>query len=141
METVTKHLKLTQAGAWVLLNAAVEKANAMGQPQCISIVDDGCNLVAFLRMDGAKPLSERSSMRKARSAASSRTPTGAIAAELELKLALATGGELTNLLGGLPIIVDGHTVGGIGVGSGTGAQDREVANFALSQLSGALVFD
>jgi glc operon protein GlcG len=141
METVIRHLKLTQTGALVLLNAAVEKAAAMGQPQCIAIVDDGCNLLAFLRMDGAKPLSQRSATQKARTAASSRVPTGTTPPELELKLGLATDGEFTNLLGGLPIIVDGYTIGGIGVGSGTGSQDREVANFALSRLPGALTFD
>ena len=46
-----------------------------------------------------------------------------------------------NLPGGLPIIVDGHVIGGIGVGSGTGEQDREVANAALAALPGARRFD
>lgn len=141
MGTVTQRLKLTQNGALALLNAAMEKATMMDQPQCIAIVDDGCNLLAFLRMDGAKPLSVRSAIRKARTAASNRMPTGTTPAELELKLALATDGEVTNLLGGLPIIVDGQTLGGIGVGSGTSSQDREVANFALSRLPNALTFE
>jgi len=141
MLSVIPHLKLTQIGALVLLNAAAEKAAVMGQPQCIAIVDEGCNLLAFLRMDGAKILSEQSAIRKARTAASSRTPTGMAAAETELKLALATDGEVTNLKGGLPVIVDGKLIGGIGVGSGTGDQDYEVANFALSRLVGALTFD
>ena len=39
-----------------------------------------------------------------------------------------------NLPGGLPIIVGGHVVGGIGVGSGTGEEDRQVADAALGQL-------
>jgi hypothetical protein len=46
-----------------------------------------------------------------------------------------------NLPGGLPIIVDGHVVGGIGVGLGTGEQDREVANAALAAIPGARRFD
>lgn len=141
MFSVIPHLKLTQAGALELLNAAAEKAAVMEQPQCIAIVDEGCNLLAFLRMDGAKILSEQSAIRKARTAASSRMPTGMAAVETELKLALATDGEVTNLKGGLPVIVDGKLIGGIGVGSGTGDQDYEVANFALSHLVGALTFD
>jgi len=40
----------------------------------------------------------------------------------------------------LPIIVDGHVIGGIGVGSGTGEQDRQVANAALGVLAGAKRF-
>ena len=46
--------RLTHAGALIALNAAVAKAEAMGVPQNISIVDEGGNLLAFVRMDGAK---------------------------------------------------------------------------------------
>lgn len=141
MSSTTPHLKLTHTGALLLLNAAIAKANAMQQPQCIAIVDDGCNLLAFMRMDGAKVLSEKSSIHKAMTAASSRVPTGNTPVEVETRLALATGGLVTNLKGGLPIVVDGHVIGGIGVGSGTGDQDREVANAALAALAGARTFD
>jgi len=37
-------------------------------------------------------------------------------------------------------VVDGHVIGGIGVGSGTGEQDRQVANVALAALTGAKRF-
>ena len=141
MSATFSQLKLSHAGALTLLKAAVEKAIAMKQPQCIAIVDDGCNLLAFIRMDGAKLLSEKSSIHKAMTAASSRVPTGNTPVDVETKLALATGGAVTNLKGGLPIIVDGQVIGGIGVGSGTGEQDREVANHALAALPGALTFD
>jgi glc operon protein GlcG len=106
-------LKLTCEGAMKLLNAAMAKASAMGVPQCISVVDAGGHLLAFAR----------------------------IAAGLDLKLAIATRGKRINLPGGLPIIVDGHVIGGIGVGSGTGEQDREVANAALAAFPGARRFD
>ena len=53
---------------------------------------------------------------------------------LEVKLAIAGGGRLTTLEGGLPIIIDGVCVGAVGVGSGTGAQDVEVARAALAAL-------
>jgi len=140
MTLIQPHSKLTHEGALVLLQAAVRKALDMKQPQCIAIVDDGCNLLAFLRMDGAKVLSTRSATHKAMTAASSRAPTGRLDADVETKLALATGGKVTNLKGGLPIIVNGHVIGGIGVGSGTGDQDREVANAALAALPGAQTF-
>jgi glc operon protein GlcG len=138
---VASRLKLTHEGATRLLNAAVAKATEMGQPQCVAIVDEGGNLLAFIRMDGAKVLSVRSATRKAMSAASGRVPTGDTPAELANRLALATDGLVTNLKGGLPIIVGGEVIGGIGVGSGTGDQDREVANHALAQLPGATVFE
>jgi glc operon protein GlcG len=138
---VASRLRLTHEGATRLLQAAVAKATEMGQPQCIAIVDEGANLLAFVRMDGAKVLSIRSATRKAMTAASGKVPTGDTQADLATRLALATGGLVTNLKGGLPIVVGGEVVGGIGVGSGTGDQDREVANHALRALPGAGVFD
>ena len=57
--------------------------------------------------------------------------------ELERRLAFATRGKVTNLLGGLPIVVDGHVIGAIGVGSGTGEQDVEVARAGVAALAGA----
>ncbi len=117
--------------------AAVAKADAMAVPQCIAIVDNGGNLLAFARMDGAKPLSVDSATRKAISAASSRAPTGGMAEGLDIRLAIATQGKLLNVKGGLPIVVDGHTIGGIGVGSGTGDQDLEVAKAGVAALAGA----
>ncbi len=137
MPDVVPHAKLTHEGALKILHAAIEKAKAMGVPQCITIVDDGGHLLAFTRMDGAKVLSIDSSMKKAMTAASSRVPTGGVAAENELKLGLATGGKLTNLKGGVPIVVDGHVIGAVGVGSGTGEQDLEVAKAAIAALKGA----
>jgi hypothetical protein len=58
----------------------------------------------------------------------------------DLRLAIATDGKRINLPGGLPIIVDGHVVGAIGIGSGTGAQDLECAKAALATLDGAQQF-
>jgi len=129
-------IKLTHEGARVLMDAAVAHATAMGVPQCIAIVDEGCNLVAFTRMDGARVLSIRSSQRKAMTAATTGKPTGGLDPAIEMKLAVVTDGDMVNLKGGLPIIVDGQTVGGIGVGSGTGEQDLEVAKAALDKFSG-----
>ena len=62
---------------------------------------------------------------------------GQVAAGVDIKLAIATQGKRVNLPGGLPVIVDGHVVGAIGVGSGTGEQDREVAAAALGAIAGA----
>lgn len=133
---VEKHLRLTQAGAMKIVEAAVTHAVEMGKPQCIAVVDEGGHLLAFTRMDGGKRLSIESAIRKASTAASSRAPTGGIQGELEFRLAHATSGQLVNLKGGLPIIVDGITIGGIGVGSQTGEEDLEVAQAGLRAIAG-----
>ncbi len=127
-------IKLTHAGARVLMDAAIAHAEKMGVPQCIAIVDEGCNLLAFTRMDGARVLSIRSSQRKAMTAATTGQPTGDLDPAIEMKLAVVTDGDMVNLKGGVPIIVDGQTIGGIGVGSGTGEQDLEVAKTALAEF-------
>jgi glc operon protein GlcG len=130
--------ELTHAAAQVILQGAIAKAEAIGVPQCIAIVDGGGNLLAFLRMDGAKVLSQLSATQKAMTAVSSRVPTGGVPAEVELKLALATGGQLTNLKGGLPIVIDGQVVGAIGVGSGTGDEDVMVGQAGIDALMEAI---
>lgn len=134
-------LRLTLDGALKLLEAARAKADAMGVPECIAIVDSGGHMLAFARMDGGKFMSNDSATRKAMTAAVTGRPTGGVQpAEAAAHLAFATDGRRINLPGGLPIIIDGHVVGGIGIGSGTGEEDVEVAKAALAALPGAKRF-
>jgi glc operon protein GlcG len=134
-------LKLTSDGAMKVLQAAIGKAQDMGVPQCISVVDTGGHLMTFCRMDGAFVMSNTSSRRKAETAAIYGAPTGDIPEGVDIKLALVTEGQRVNLPGGLPLIVDGQVIGAIGVGSGTGAQDLEVAKIGVAALEGAQRFD
>jgi uncharacterized protein GlcG (DUF336 family) len=133
-------IRLTHEGARLMLDAAVEYATKMGVPQCIAIVDEGCNLMAFIRMDGARVLSIQSSQRKAMTAATTGKPTGGIDPAIEVKLAIATGGDMINLKGGLPIMAEGQVIGGIGVGSGHSDQDYDVASAALERFNNAMTF-
>ena len=137
MVDTSPSLKLTIDGAMKLLDAAMAKARDMQVPECIAVVDAGGHLLAFARMDGAFALSIDTALVKAMTAAFYGIPTGEIAAGVDIKLAIATQGKRVNLPGGLPVIVDGHVVGAIGVGSGTGEQDREVAAAALGAIAGA----
>ncbi len=140
MADTAPSMKLTFEGAQKLLSAAIAKAKEMNQPQCICVVDAGGHLLTMGRMDGAFAMSIETALRKAKTAAAYGIPTGGIAPALELKLAIGTDGQRVNLFGGLPVIVDGHVIGAIGVGSGTGEQDREVAAAALGAIAGAKRF-
>ncbi len=135
---INKSSVLSHEGALVILGGAVEKAKEMGVPENIAVVDSGGNLLAFVRMDGARVLSRQSATRKAETAALSGTRTGGIPPEVEIKLALATSGALTNLKGGVPIVIGGDVVGAVGVGSGTGEEDVEVAEAGIAALKEAL---
>jgi glc operon protein GlcG len=136
MSHVRTVFKLTHAGALTVLNAAIEAAANMGVPQCIAVVDEGCNLLAFVRMDGARVLSIESATRKAMTAATTGKPSADVLPEMAPKLAAATDGRVTSLKGGLPLLVEGQVVGGVGVGSGTGEQDLVVAEAAVTAFAG-----
>ncbi|QIB34986.1 GlcG/HbpS family heme-binding protein [Ancylobacter pratisalsi] len=134
MSATRPSLKLTHEGALTMLAGALAKAKELGVPQNINIVDEGGNLLAFVRMDGAKLLSRETSLSKAITAASHRQPSGRLNPADAVNLQLAAGQRLTNLVGGLPILIEGQCLGGIGVGSGTGAQDIEVARAGLAAI-------
>jgi len=125
---------LTHHGAMAMLAAAVAEAESLGQPQCIVIVDASGEILAELRMTGAKFLSRKSALAKARTAASIGAPSASIPEAVRAPVAAATDGAVTGLPGGLPMIVDGHRLGGIGVGSGSGDQDLSVARAALAAI-------
>jgi glc operon protein GlcG len=134
------NIRLTLEGARAILAAAEGKAREIKVPQNIAIVDEGGHLLVFARMDGAKLSSVEVALTKARAAALRRTPTGpSPSAEpsvlLSLGLPLATGGKLTCIRGGLPLVVDGQCVGGIGVSAGTEEEDVEVAQAGVEALA------
>ncbi|MBJ6134356.1 heme-binding protein [Ochrobactrum sp. Q0168] len=131
--------KLTHEGALFVLLEAMRAADAMSVPQCIAVVDEGCNLLAFLRMDGSRVLSVESATCKAMTAATTGQPSTQLDASKALALAEATSGKMTNLPGGLPLMVDGQVVGGIGVGSGTGDQDLAIAKAAVAAFERKLL--
>jgi glc operon protein GlcG len=143
-------VRLTLAGARRVLAAAEAEASRLNLKSNIAVVDDGGHLLAFIRMDGARPASVATSTTKAISAATFRQATGPLPAgssdrDVLLNLGLenaaaAGGGRVTSLLGGLPLTVDGQIIGAVGVAGSTGEQDAEVAragvNALLSDLKG-----
>lgn len=139
MPDVKDARSLTFEGALKVLTAAVAEAKRIGQPMCIAVVDTGGNLLAFGRMDGSKALSVISARAKARTAALSGEPTGGAHADVEIQIALASDSEWTNLIGGLPIRVDGFILGAV-AGSGSGSQDIAVARAGVAAIPGADVF-
>lgn len=126
--------ELTDTAVLTMLTAAQTKATEMGQPQCIVIADTSAVVLGVLRMAGSRVLSMKSATAKAQTAASTGNPSGALSEAVRVTIALATEGTMTGLPGGLPIRFDGVLVGGIGIGSGTGAQDEEVARAALAAI-------
>ena len=134
MSAFRETVALTHRGALDALAAAVAKAEEIGVPQNIVIVDASGVLVAGIRMDGAKYLSIETATGKARFAASHNTPSGYQPFEAGVTFAVVTKGTSTNFPGGLPIRFGGRLAGGIGIGSGTGEQDLLCARAALHAI-------
>jgi glc operon protein GlcG len=136
-------VQLNLAGAEAILDAAKKKATSMGVKVNIAVVDDGGHLMAFARMDGARPASGYTAITKAVTAATFRQETGPLPPkgepDLLLNLSLqnaaaASGGKLTTLKGGVPVVIDGQIVGAVGVGGASGEQDAEVAKAGIQEL-------
>jgi len=141
---VRDRVRLTLAGARTILAGAEAKAASMQLKINIAVVDDGGHLLAFERVDGARPASAYTAITKATSAATFRQPTGpqppaAANPDLLLSLSLqnaaqASGGKITTLYGGVPVIVDDQVIGGVGIGGGTGEQDAQIARAGIQSL-------
>ncbi len=130
--------ELSVQAAKVLLQAAIAKAEAMGVPQCVAVVDRSGNLMVFERMEGAKLHSQFSAIQKAYTAVSAKAATGQLPTNLALGIALATDNRFTTIVGGLPIEMEGEVIGAIGIGSGTDEEDIEVAEAAIEALKAAI---
>lgn len=144
MPLVTRnHPKLTLEGARAVLGAAQRRAGELRCPVNIAVVDQGAHLLAFERMDGAKPSSIAIALVKARAAAMRRAATGPamtgdqINVPLALGLAAASPADQTPIRGGVPIVVDSEVVGAIGVSAGTEEQDAEIAACGAAALEQA----
>ena len=136
MTFIRESLELTHEAALEMLKAGIAAADSLNQPQCIVIVDKSGETLASIRMTGAKYLSRLSARAKARTAASTGAESASIPTEVAPLIAAATDGAVTGLSGGFPIYVDGHLVGGIGVGSGSPDQDCAVAKAAIAAING-----
>lgn len=135
-----ERLALSCKGSHVIVHAAEKQAAALGVPQCIAVVDASGELLAFSRMDGARPGSIEIAITKARSAARRRRATSDEAGGDVLgsvRMALAGQLNITGIGGGFPIVVEGQTIGGVGVSSGTVDEDIIVAKAGLTALLGA----
>jgi glc operon protein GlcG len=138
---------LNLAGAEMILKAAHQKAAAEGFKMNFAVVDDGGHLLAFARMDGARPASANTALTKAITAATFRQATGPLPPtgdpDILLNISIqnaaaASGGKITTLKGGVPIVVNGQVIGAVGVGGGSGEQDAEVAKAGIQALMDAL---
>jgi glc operon protein GlcG len=124
---------LTLEGAKAMLAAAEAEGLRNGWNVAIAVVDASGGLVAFSRLENTQPASDMIAINKARTAARFKRPSRLLEESVASgrHALLAVEGALP-MQGGLPIIVDEHSIGAIGVSGVTAAQDEQVASAGLT---------
>ncbi len=124
---------LTLKGAEAVIAAAKAEAQKLQAPGgVIAVVDDGGNLMALERLDETFPAGANISIGKARTAVMFKKPTRffeeLINSNGKGRTVMTALDNFTPLIGGIPIMVDGQIVGGVGVsGAATADQDEKLA--------------
>ncbi len=115
--------------------AARAEAKAQGWSVVIAIVDDGGHLVYLERLDGTQKASSEIAIAKARTAIMFKRPSKVLEdAVAGGRVAVMSLPGVTPVEGGLPIVVDGHFLGAIGVSGVQSSQDAQVARAGLEAL-------
>lgn len=130
---------LTIEGARKVIATGVAEAKRLNTTGVIAVVDDGGNLMALERIDGTFAAGANISIGKARTAVLFRRPTKFFEDVVVAKgrTAMVALNDFTPLQGGVPIVVDGEIVGGVGVSGAVSAQqDEELALAGANALSG-----
>ena len=122
-----------------MVNAAVAKARELGVTENVTILDDGGNLKAFSRMDGAPIPTIEMAQNKAYTAllgVSTKDFFNFIQSDPSLLAGIPALSRIAAWGGGFPIKVDGEIVGAIGVsGAPTVQNDIDCARAALAVVS------
>lgn len=122
-----------------IMAAAEREANANHWPMAIAIVDSTAHLVLFQRADQTQLGSMDVCVAKAMTAVKFRRATKVFEDAMAAGgsgLRLSTMPGMAALEGGVPIVVNGHVIGAIGVSGMLSTQDAQVAAAGLTAVAG-----
>jgi uncharacterized protein GlcG (DUF336 family) len=132
--------ELTLAMAEQAVRTAQRRAQEMGTPMTVTVVDEGGRLVLCARADGTGFFTPETSRAKAVAAAAFRRSTTELA-ELAAKgsafwktVPVVLDGQALPTPGGAPIVRGGRVIGAVGCGGGTGEQDQHCADAAAASI-------
>lgn len=116
-------------------SAAEAEAKKNNWNVSIAILDDGGHLLHLIRMDGATPANARIATEKGRTAAETRRSTAMWEERIKAgRTAMLRMPGVTPVQGGLPIVVDGVCVGGVGVSGVQSHEDEQIAKAGIDAL-------
>src|SRR5947208_1995745 len=129
---LTLHASGTLADPRRVISEAEKKAVEIKQPMNIAVADEGGNLVAHVRMDGAWLGSIDISIKKAYTSRAFDIATKDLATHSQsggqfFGIHASNDGRIMIFAGGIPLKRNGKVVGAIGVSGGSGEQDHAVA--------------
>lgn len=124
--------ELNLADARTIVNAAEARADEIGQPMNIAVVDSGGNLVIHVRQDGAWIGSIDISISKAWTSRAFDIQTKDLGDNAQptqqfFGIHTTNGGKVAIFAGGVPVKRNGVVIGAVGVSGGAGEQDQTVA--------------
>ncbi len=127
------------ADARRIIAAAEKKAQELGQPMNVAIVDEGGNLLAFERMENAWRGSIDISINKAFTSRAFDITTKDLGNNSQpgqqfFGIHASNHGRIMIFAGGIPLKQDGKVVGAVGISGGSGEQDHVVAEAAAAAL-------
>jgi glc operon protein GlcG len=125
---------LTLADCEKVAAAALAEARRNGWVVAVAILDDGGHLLHFVRMDGASPANARIAVAKGRTAAESRRNTGTWQERIKSRPELMQMPGVLPVQGGVPIVVEGTCVGGVGVSGVQSHEDELIAQAGINAL-------
>ncbi|MGZ5199264.1 MAG: GlcG/HbpS family heme-binding protein [Telluria sp.] len=127
---------LTLDDARKIAAAAEQEANRNNWKVAISIVDDGGHLIWLQRLDGVAPVSVYIAPAKAKTAALGKRESKIYEDMINNgRMSFMSAPEIEGMLeGGVPIMVDGHCVGAVGVSGVKSAEDAQIAKAGIAAL-------
>ncbi|HWA36730.1 MAG TPA: heme-binding protein [Burkholderiales bacterium] len=100
----------------------------------IAILDDGGHLLHLVRMDGATPANAEIAVGKARTAALTRRPSKMWEDRIAAGRVSMLGMPVLPVQGGLPIVVEGVCIGGIGASGVQSHEDEQICQAGIDAL-------
>ena len=131
--------RITLVAAKLMGDRALEKSKELGKSFVFTVVDAGGHILYTQRMEDAFITSIGIATDKAYTAATMKRSTEMLTDRIKPESELfglnhTNNGRIIPFGGGLPVIVDGEVIGGVGASGGTVAEDIEIVTAALKAI-------
>ncbi|HEX5092724.1 MAG TPA: heme-binding protein [Burkholderiales bacterium] len=126
--------ELTLADCERIMAAALAEAKRHQWVVAIAILDDGGHLLHFSRLDGATPANAAIAVEKGRTAAMTRRTSGNWQERIKTRPEMLKMPGVLPVQGGVPILVEGVCVGGVGVSGVQSHEDEQIAHAGIAAL-------